>query len=924
MISRFSKELRQALAGGRLLVTPNNRMARTLVRTHDAAQRAAGLTVWPSAQVLPYAAFVERLWGQLSAVMPLPRRLSARVCRMLWTEIIEQDAEALYATGGAAALAQETWRLMHLWRAAEDETPWRHWRREGGGITHDTARFARWAARYHERLGGFIDEAQAPDFIARHASRLPGPERVWTMTGFDDRTPQVLRLTAALRAAGFEISEVPSLDGVLEKTADEFEGLTNPCSPSSGTPFQKGALAGKAFRYRARNTETELSDALSWAWRQAHQLDGEGGRGRQVAIVIPSLVARERAVRWQVGDVLPEPALCNVSLGEPLAQKALVATALELLALIDRPLPTERVAALLRSAYLPGDVQSRAKRAALARRWIELGQREISWREAVNALKSADPALSDRWREAGLPTQAATGAWPRHLLAWWQALGWPGSQTLDSVDFQVRDAWVRCLEALPTLEAVAPQMTRKILAQTLRQWAAETLFQPEGSDAPIQILGALEAAGLPFDALWVTGLDSDSWPPPVEPQPLLPLAWQRACRMPRATNDQTLTHAAQTQAQWQRMAPEVVLSYPAEREGQPTTASSLLAALPPYPMPMEMLPSRMMRLPEVKLETLDDRWAPPVMRDGEGRVIEAIRHGSSVLEQQSDCPFKAFVSARLRISAWPEANEGLSPLERGSLVHAVLQKLWCCLGSQTTLLALDGAALDERIDAAYRDAVAEETIAPERWRNLPAVMAAMEKEHIGALLRAWCDIERTRAPFRVAHTEKELALELAGMTYTLRADRIDTLEAGGVALIDYKTGKAGSTKGWFEARPSPLQLGIYALAWQMSPEAAAPVRALVYAHLREEGAEVRGMTDDAALWPKLEAVARFGFDAMGTAQQRWREIFTALTQTFLAGDARALPRHKNVCTTCDLQPLCRIGVPANDDESGAGEGEAEP
>ncbi|MDR2710930.1 MAG: PD-(D/E)XK nuclease family protein [Burkholderiales bacterium] len=902
MVSRFSKELKQALAADCLLVTPNNRMARTLVRAHDAAQRAAGLTVWPTAQALPYAAFVGRLWRQLSTVMPLPRCLNARACRILWSEIIGQDTEAsLYATAGATTLAQETWRLMHLWRTAADETPWRQWRREGGGITHDTARFARWAARYHERLNdsGFIDEALMPDFIARHTCQWRGATRKWAMVGFDNHTPQVLRLMEALRTTGFEIAEVPSLD----------------------------EAAGRAFQYRARNATAELSDALSWAWQQAHRLENEPSENadssalRQVAIVIPSLAVQERAVRWLVEDLLPEPALYNVSLGEPLAQKALVTTALDVLTLLDQPLPAERVAGLLQSGYLPGNTQSRVKRAALARQWIERGQREVSWRDMLRALASVDPALSFRWREAEmLPTRAATGAWPRQVLTWWQALGWPGSQTLDSVDYQVREAWMRCLEALPTLEAVTPQMTRRTLAQTLRQWATETLFQPEGSDAPIQILGTLEAAELPFDALWVTGLDSDSWPPPVESQPLLPLAWQRTQRMPHTTIDQILVNAHRTQTQWQRMAPEVVMSYPAERDGQPATASPLLAAFPPYRLPTETLPNRMMRIPEIKLETLDDAHAPPVARDREGRIVETIRHGSSVLAQQSDCPFKAFAAARLRVSVWPETGEGLSPIERGNLVHAVLQKLWRHLEEQATLLALDAVALDRQIDAAYQEAVAEgEAVTPERWRNLPSAIVAMEREHIAALLRTWCDIERARTPFRVAHTEKALTLELAGMTYTLRADRIDTLEDGGVALIDYKTGRAESTTNWFDERPSPVQLGIYALAWQASPEATAPVKALVYAHLREEDAEARGMTDDTASWPKLETVARFGFDTMSAAQQRWWEIFTTLTQAFLAGDARVSPRHKRLCHRCDLKPLCRIGIPENSDEDSAEE-----
>ena len=55
----------------------------------------------------------------------------------------------------------------------------------------------------------------------------------------------------------------------------------------------------------------------------------------------------------------------------------------------------------------------------------------------------------------------------------------------------------------------------------------ETLFQPEGSAAPVQILGILEASGMAFDALWVIGLAADRWPPAPGAQPVLPIARQR-------------------------------------------------------------------------------------------------------------------------------------------------------------------------------------------------------------------------------------------------------------------------------------------------------------------------------------------------------------------------------------------------------------
>ena len=70
------------------------------------------------------------------------------------------------------------------------------------------------------------------------------------------------------------------------------------------------------------------------------------------------------------------------------------------------------------------------------------------------------------------------------------------------------------------------------------------MFQPEGTDAPIQLLGVLEGAGLDFDALWVAGLSADRWPPAPAPNPLLPLHWQRERNVPRSSAENELAHAA--------------------------------------------------------------------------------------------------------------------------------------------------------------------------------------------------------------------------------------------------------------------------------------------------------------------------------------------------------------------------------------------
>ena len=88
----------------------------------------------------------------------------------------------------------------------------------------------------------------------------------------------------------------------------------------------------------------------------------------------------------------------------------------------------------------------------------------------------------------------------------------------------------------------------------LRRLAAQTLFQPEAPDAPVQILGVLESAGMSFDHLWVMGLSDEAWPIHPRPNPFLPLEAQRQARVPEASLEATLALDAAITRGWRSAA----------------------------------------------------------------------------------------------------------------------------------------------------------------------------------------------------------------------------------------------------------------------------------------------------------------------------------------------------------------------------------
>ena len=103
----------------------------------------------------------------------------------------------------------------------------------------------------------------------------------------------------------------------------------------------------------------------------------------------------------------------------------------------------------------------------------------------------------------------------------------------------------------------------------------DKLFQTEGGDARIQILGVLEGSGLAFDALWVAGLSADRWPPAPAPNPFLPLAWQREHSVARSSAQRELEYARALTGQFASAAPKVVFSS-ASAEGDRRLAPSAL------------------------------------------------------------------------------------------------------------------------------------------------------------------------------------------------------------------------------------------------------------------------------------------------------------------------------------------------------------
>jgi ATP-dependent helicase/DNAse subunit B len=278
--------------------------------------------------------------------------------------------------------------------------------------------------------------------------------------------------------------------------------------------------------------------------------------------------------------------------------------------------------------------------------------------------------------------------------------------------------------------------------------------------------------------------------------------------------------------------------------------------------------------------------------------------GAATLTAQSQCPFKAFATARLGARAWEPAEFGLSALQRGLLLHDVMRAVWSGPpdGFRTLRDLLD-CADRQTLVATHVGRILETKLPDETRRRMPQQYLALEATRLIRVVSEWLDYESARHPFTVTQTESACTVDIAGLSLDLRLDRTDELSDGSLLVIDYKTGNV-SPRDWELPRPDDVQLPLYAGFACSQPGG------LVFAKLRAGQLEFAGRAVDAAgaLLANLSRGSALVKKSLTSEQLlAWRGYIEQLARDFLAGRADLDPRdYPKTCDSCGLHAICRI------------------
>jgi probable DNA repair protein len=410
-------------------------------------------------------------------------------------------------------------------------------------------------------------------------------------------------------------------------------------------------------------------------------------------------------------------------------------------------------------------------------------------------------------------------------------------------------------------------------------------------------MGVYAASGQAFDAVWFLGATDSGWPASGRPNPLLPIALQRELGMPHTSTADNTALAHRAMERIAASCREIVYSYAQVSGDAIERPSPLVSTFAPADVAIARDAPHAIQLEAVP----DDRWVP-LTQTG------VAQGGQSALQNQANCPFQAFVLRRLAVRELSIAGRGLSPGDRGSLVHRILERVWSQDISDHLHLTSHADLLNAATAGTLRPLVAAHTAAAiramhaehgDRWQR--AYLKAEEDRTID-LVMDWLAVESVRQPFQIVNVEEKTTIQIGELSLRVRADRIDKVAAGQL-LIDYKTGEV-STASWEGSRPEQPQLPLYAAFGNAKSLVGA-----VFAQVRPSKMAFKGRIEDARanLSERLDAKQLVTEPYTAEVVEEWRGNLLALAENFVRGEAQVDPhRYPKSCLYCPLHGVCRV------------------
>ena len=630
--------------------------------------------------------------------------------------------------------------------------------------------------------------------------------------------------------------------------------------------------------------ETELESIAKWAKEVSLK-----NPNSQIGVVIPNLSQLQHLVKSTFDQEFDASLLethhkpYNISLGMSLCQYPLIQHLLSIVKIssqiIKGNIELEMLMKTVTSPYINGALNESNSRALLVNRILGLGCEEATTQKVLKLMKDCPVliqivnALRSLKIDKKIALEDSLDSINLLLLTW----GFTSDRSLSSSEYQLFEKYQNESLILNRLSNFYKKVSLFDAIKILNTHLNSVIFQPKSGTANIHILGALEAEGLYFDHAWVSSMTSNFIPGKIKMPLFIPQKTSIEYKLPNSNFLLVTEDAKVTLKALNNLSPETTYSYAKLMQNREELPS-------PYIDFKDYLEVSFIKNSSRELIYIDDYKAPKIQE-------LTIKKGVKTLQNQMSCAFRGF-AGRLDIDDFEAPHIGLSRLQQGNLIHKILETFFNEIKSGASLLKLTELELDNLIEKHTESAT----------QNLPKSNFKLnEKIRLVKIIRQHIDLEKQRSDFEVIKTESTSEVNINGLKFSTRIDRMDRLANGDSLIIDYKTGKDVKVSQMTGDPIDQAQLPIYAVTNS--------VDGVAFATINSNDCQFKAITKNKSELPLTkQAINRMPeWDKQIT---EWTSILNSASKQFQNGIASVLPV-KNACDYCDYDLLCRVKKSSN-------------
>ena len=630
--------------------------------------------------------------------------------------------------------------------------------------------------------------------------------------------------------------------------------------------------------------ETELEAIAKWAKEVSLK-----NPNSQIGVVIPNLSQLQHLVKSTFDQEFDASLLethhkpYNISLGISLCQYPLIQHLLSIVKIstqiIKGNIDLEMLMKTVTSPYIKGALIESNSRALLVNRILGLGCEEATTQKVLKLMKDCPVliqivnALRSLKIDKKIALEDSLDSINLLLLTW----GFTSDRSLSSSEYQLFEKYQNESLILNRLSNFYKKVSLFDAIKILNTHLNSVIFQPKSGAANIHILGALEAEGLYFDYAWVSSMTSNFIPGKIKMPLFIPQKTSIEYELPNSNFLLVTEDAKVTLKALNNLSPETTYSYAKLMQNREELPS-------PYIDFKDYLEGSFIKTSSRELIYIDDYKAPKIKE-------LTIKKGVKTLQNQMSCAFRGF-AARLDIDDFEAPHIGLSRLQQGNLIHKILETFFNEIKSGASLLKLTELELDNLIEKHTESATL----------SLPKSNFKLnEKIRLVKIIRQHIDLEKQRSDFEVIKTESTSEVDINGLKFSTRIDRMDRLANGDSLIIDYKTGKDVKVAQMTGDPIDQAQLPIYAVTNS--------VDGVAFATINSNDCQFKAITKNKSELPLTkQAINRM--PEWDKQINEWTSILNSASEQFQNGIASVLPV-KNACDYCDYDLLCRVKKSSN-------------